>query len=111
MRATLILIGDTRGESTSSTLLTGSPGTGKTLLGLRFALAGVSRGEPALFLSFRETGEQLLQKAAAFGMGERFRAALTAGGGLVFQHWLPIEVDPDRVAHDVLTARERDGWS
>ena len=30
--------------SQTSTMLIGSPGTGKTLLGLRFALAGVSRG-------------------------------------------------------------------
>ena len=93
----------------TSTLLTGSPGTGKTLLGLRFALAGVSSGEPALLLSFRETGEQLFQKAAAFGLGERFRTALTASGGLLFQNWLPVEVDPDRVAHDLLTAQEQTG--
>ncbi len=90
----------------TSTLLTGSPGTGKTLLGLRFALAGVSSGEPTLFLSFRETGEQLHQKAAAFGLGERFRMAIAAGGGLLFQNWLPIEMDPDRVASDLLAALE-----
>jgi circadian clock protein KaiC len=95
----------------TSTLLTGSPGTGKTLLGLRFALAGVSRREPTLYLSFRETGEQLLQKAIAFGMGERFRAATSAKGGLLFQNWLPIELDPDRVANDVLIAIEQIGAS
>jgi circadian clock protein KaiC len=93
----------------TSTLLTGSTGTGKTLLGLKFALAGVSRGEPALLLSFRETGEQLLQKAAAFGLGEHFRMALTANGSLQLQNWLPVEVDPDRVAHDLLTALEQTG--
>ena len=93
----------------TSTLLTGSPGTGKTLLGLCFALAGASSGEATLFLSFRETGEQLLQKAAAFGLGERFRTAISSRGGLLFQHWLPIELDPDRVANDLLSTLEQTG--
>jgi circadian clock protein KaiC len=93
----------------TSTLLTGSPGTGKTLLGLRFALAGVSSGEPTLFLSFRETGEQLHHKAAAFGLGERFRMAIAANGGLLFQNWLPIEMDADQVANDLLAALEQVG--
>ena len=93
----------------TSTLLTGSLGTGKTLLGLQFALAGVSRGEPALFLGFRETAEQLLQKADVFGLGERLRAALAASGGLAFQRWEPIEVDPDQVATDLLAALGQTG--
>ena len=93
----------------TSTLLAGSLGTGKTLLGLQFALAGVSRGEPALFLGFRETAEQLLQKADAFGLGERLRAAVATSGGLVFQRWEPIEVDPDQVATDLLAALEQTG--
>ena len=93
----------------TSTLLAGSLGTGKTLLGLQFALDGVSRGEPALFLGFRETAEQLLQKAGTFGLGKRLRAALAASGGLLFQRWEPIEVDPDQVATDLLAALERTG--
>jgi circadian clock protein KaiC len=93
----------------TSTMLTGSPGTGKTLLGLKFALAGVSRGEPTLLLSFRETGGQLLQKAIDFGMGERFRTAISTNGGLLLQNWLPIEMDPDRVANDLLSALEQTG--
>ncbi len=93
----------------TSTLLAGSLGTGKTLLGLQFALAGVSSGEPTLFLGFRETGEQLMQKADTFGLGERLRTALSANGNLVFQRWEPIEVDPDHVATDLLAALERTG--
>jgi circadian clock protein KaiC len=93
----------------TSTLLAGSLGTGKTLLGLQFALAGVSSREPTLFLGFRETGEQLMQKADTFGLGERLRTALSTNGGLVFQRWEPIEVDPDHVATDLLAALERTG--
>ncbi len=86
----------------TSTLLIGSLGTGKTLLALHFALAGVSHGEPALFLGFRETGEQLVQKANAFDMGSQLRKALAPGGGLTLQRWEPVELDPDQVSADLL---------
>jgi circadian clock protein KaiC len=93
----------------TSTLLTGSLGTGKTLLGLQFALAGVSRGESTLLLGFRETAEQLLQRADAFGLGEQLRSALETSAGLVFHRWEPIEVDPDQVATDLLVSLEQTG--
>ena len=48
----------------TTTVLSGDVGTGKTLLGLHFALAGVRAGEPVLFLGFREAAGQLLLKAA-----------------------------------------------
>jgi circadian clock protein KaiC len=93
----------------TSTLLTGSLGTGKTLLALHFALAGVNNGEPVLYLGFRETGEQLVQKADAFAMGAQLRKALASGGGLTLQRWEPVELDPDQVATRLLTAIERTG--
>ena len=42
-------------------------------------------------------------------MGERFRSAITASGGLLLQNWLPIEMDPDRVANDLLSALDQTG--
>ncbi|WP_338258480.1 RAD55 family ATPase [Dictyobacter halimunensis] len=45
----------------TGTVLTGNPGTGKTLLALQFLLAGVAEGEPGMFLGFRETADQLIQ--------------------------------------------------
>lgn len=91
----------------TSTLLAGSLGTGKTLLALHFALAGVSGGEPTLFLSFRETLDQLLARADVFSQGQRMRAALAPGGGLIFHRWEPIELDADQVAADLLATIER----
>lgn len=93
----------------TSTLLTGSVGTGKTLLALQFALTGVSRGEAAVFLGFRETGEQLVYKADAFDIGQQLRKALTPGGGLTLQRWEPVELDPDQIAAELLAAIERTG--
>lgn len=93
----------------TSTLLTGSVGTGKTLLALQFALTGVSKGEATLFLGFRETGEQLVQKADDFDLGSQLRNALAPDGGLTLQRWEPVELDPDRIAADLLSAIEQTG--
>jgi circadian clock protein KaiC len=103
-----LLLGNglTRG---TSTLLAGSLGIGKTILGLYFALNGVSQGEPTLFLSFRETGAQLLQKADNFSQGANLRAALAAKNGLVLQRWEPVELDPDQVATRLINAIDRIG--
>ncbi|GAC1433635.1 MAG: hypothetical protein NVSMB65_07550 [Chloroflexota bacterium] len=86
------------------TLVLGSPGTGKTLLGLCFALAGVRKGEPTVFLGFQETAAELVLKADAFGLGAEMRRAIAPGGGLTLLRQLPVERDPDLIADDVLTA-------
>lgn len=48
-------------------LLEGDPGTGKTTLALHFLLAGVARGEVALYVTLSETGDELRTSAAAHG--------------------------------------------
>ncbi|GCF08926.1 ATPase domain-containing protein [Dictyobacter arantiisoli] len=101
---TLLGGGLTRG---TSTLLTGSLGMGKTLLALQFALNGVHNSEPTLFLSFRETSRQLIQKADDFALGEQLRAALAPDGGLTLQRWEPVELDPDQIALRLITALEQ----
>jgi circadian clock protein KaiC len=93
----------------TSTLVMGSLGTGKTLLSLHYALAGAQNGEPALFLSFRETREELLRKASAFALGDALRAALAPGGPLVMQRWAPVELHPDVVVDRLLAVVDRTG--
>ena len=51
----------------STTLLEGGTGTGKTLLGLRFLLAGIEQGEPGVHFGLEETPDQLRGFSAAFG--------------------------------------------
>ena len=46
----------------SSTMVLGSPGTGKTLLGLHFLYQGVSEGQQGLYFGFSETPKQLRQR-------------------------------------------------
>jgi circadian clock protein KaiC len=91
------------------TLALGSLGTGKTLLGLHFALAGVAAGEPVVYLSLREGPAELLRATAPFALGPRLRAALADGGGLTLRRLAPVELDPDVVADGLLGALDDTG--
>jgi len=48
-------------------LVEGTPGTGKTTLGLQFLLDGVARGESGLYITLSETAEELKAVAASHG--------------------------------------------
>jgi circadian clock protein KaiC len=52
----------------SVTLVSGSAGIGKTILGLQFILEGVKRKEPALFVALEEGPQQILKIAGALGL-------------------------------------------
>ena len=88
----------------SRTLVVGRIGTGKTLLALHFALDGLRAGEPTVFLGFRESPQQLLQKADLFALGAELRAALAPGGGLTLLRLPPVELNPDVLATRLLAA-------
>jgi len=61
----------------TTTLMAGSPGIGKTLLGLHFITEGSRAQEPVLFVGFMESPAQLREKARVFGMD--LQAAEAAG--------------------------------
>ncbi|HZG52795.1 MAG TPA: ATPase domain-containing protein, partial [Pyrinomonadaceae bacterium] len=48
-------------------LVEGDPGTGKTTLALKFLLEGAARGEPVLYVTLSETGEEISDVAASHG--------------------------------------------
>ncbi|GGD02469.1 ATPase domain-containing protein [Halopseudomonas salina] len=48
-------------------LLEGTPGAGKTTLGLQFLLEGVAAGEPVLYITLSETAEELESVAHSHG--------------------------------------------
>src|SRR6187551_2030170 len=51
-----------------TTLLVGGPGSGKTLLGLRFLVEGARvHREPGIFVAFEETSRRIVANASAFG--------------------------------------------
>lgn len=52
----------------SSTLITGVPGTSKTTLAGKFIEAACQRGERSLFVSFDESGEQIMRNLSSVGI-------------------------------------------
>ncbi len=52
----------------SSILLTGTPGTGKTIVAANFAQAACRRGERALFFSFEESPNQIIRNTHSIGV-------------------------------------------
>ncbi len=48
-------------------VVTGTPGTGKTLFSLQFLLEGIRNNERCIFFSFEETAEQLIKQTIRFG--------------------------------------------
>jgi KaiC/GvpD/RAD55 family RecA-like ATPase len=48
-------------------LLTGSTGSGKTLIGMRFLLEGIQRGEPVLLVAVDEPPSEILENVRSFG--------------------------------------------
>lgn len=84
----------------STTVVAGSPGAGKTLLGIHFLAEGVRREEATLLLTLRETADQLRERAAVFGMD---LAASEAAGRIRWLTLADYELEADRVA-DLLRA-------
>jgi circadian clock protein KaiC len=85
--------------SCSTTLVAGTSGAGKTLLGLAFLAAGARAGYDGLFLGFHETPDRLVDKADAAGIP--LREGIDAGK--IQFLWKPsTELIADRVAEEIL---------
>jgi KaiC/GvpD/RAD55 family RecA-like ATPase len=51
-------------------LISGAPGTGKTILGLQFIHDGVKNGEPGIYVSFEQFREDIIRQAEQFGWSD-----------------------------------------
>jgi circadian clock protein KaiC len=78
----------------SSTIVAGSPGTGKTLLGLKYLIEGWQKGENGLLVTFSESYQQLLDKANDFGMD---LAAPIAAGQITLLTLSSVELELDKL--------------
>ena len=89
----------------SSTLLLGTPGSGKTALALHFLAAGIERGQAGVYLGVNESPPRLLAKAQQLGLD--VAPAASAGQLAVLWH-APVDLLLDAYATRVLDAvRER----
>ncbi len=83
----------------SSTLVMGTPGAGKTLLGLSFVVEGARRGERGLITGFHETAADLTKTAEGIGLD----LGRHIDDGLVRVLWNPpLEVSADAWAWQLL---------
>ena len=88
----------------STTLLVGPTGSGKTTVAMHFALEGVARKEPTLYVNFQENPAQL---ARAFSnLGADLKAA--RAGGLEFMYVSPVELQIDSIVVGIFN-RIKDG--
>jgi circadian clock protein KaiC len=105
-------------------MITGATGTGKTLIGLQFMVAGIEAGERVLYLSFEESQWQLERNAAAWGMDltaperadrlaivSRYPARLGLEDLLVELKHTVEEFKPTRLVLDSITAIEHNSPS
>ena len=86
----------------STTLLLGMTGSGKTTIALQFALEGVKRGEPAIFVNFQENPAQL--RRAITGLGADPDDVQAKGLKLIYAN--PVELQIDSIVGDIFKAIE-----
>lgn len=95
-------------------LVEGSPGTGKTTLGLKFLLEGARRGEKGLYITLSESSEELVAVAESHGWSldnivikdlTQSSDSLTDNSNYTVFH--PSEVELDEATRAVLDEVER----
>lgn len=82
----------------SSTLVFGSPGSGKTLMCLHFLAEGARRGEPGLYYGFVESPRRLLNKADLVSLDLR---KYTDAGQVRLESRVAVESLPDALAQEL----------
>lgn len=99
------LLGGGLGRGTS-TMFMGPPGTGKSTLAIKFALAAAERGEKSLLFIFDETVGTLMNRAAELGMN---LAPHIEAGRIVIEQVDPAEISPGELAHSIRQAVDHHG--
>ena len=90
----------------STTILQGGTGTGKTLLGLQFLLEGAKHGEPGIHFMLEETPDQLRGFAQSLGWDLQ---ALEERGLITLSYVSPVELSTDRFLDRALREVEQVG--
>jgi circadian clock protein KaiC len=90
----------------TSNMFMGPPGTGKSTLAIKFAVAAAERGEKALLFIFDETTGTLMSRSAQLGMNLQPHL----DSGLISIHQIdPAEISPGELVHRIRMAVSNDG--
>lgn len=89
------------GLTAGANVIAGAPGAGKTTLGLHWAVTAATVESTSLIVSFAERPDQLRSKAAAFKLDLDTKLA---EGAVTLLRLDSFQIDPDRVARQVLDA-------
>ena len=89
----------------SVTMLLGSSGSGKTLLGMQFLAEGLKRGERAVYFGFFERPEAILAKCQRVGIGG-FREGVERGSAQIVWH-RPVEGVLDELGDSLIETVRR----
>jgi circadian clock protein KaiC len=90
----------------TTTLVSGSSGTGKTTVGMSFLAAAARRGERAVAFTFEEGPEEIIFRCDALGLGV---GALVGQGVLAIRKVNPLVLYPDQFAAWVRAEVEQEG--
>ena len=83
----------------TTTVIQGGTGSGKTMVSLRFLVEGANRGEKGVLFTLEETPDQLRVIARSLGWD---LAALEAKGLLVIRYTSPVELSTDRFLYEAI---------
>ncbi|MEO6390499.1 MAG: ATPase domain-containing protein [Pyrinomonadaceae bacterium] len=84
-----------------SLLVSGSSGTGKSLLGTQFIVEGLRRGEPGIVAMFEERPEEYTARAASFGLDLRTPQET---GKLKLLYIRPLDLSVDETVGEIIDA-------
>jgi len=79
----------------TSTLIMGPSGCGKSTIAMQYVIAGLARGEKALFISFDETRRNFFKRASGLHLSEPLEKA---GDRFIFQQVDPAELSPGELS-------------
>ena len=89
-----------------SVLVTGSSGTGKSVLATQFIAEGIRQGEPGIVAVFEERPQAYADRASSFGMDLE---TPQQEGKLLILYLRPLDLSVDETMHEILDAVQKIG--